>query len=453
MIGLLQAGRRRRERTGPSAGGDAVATDRADRNGARKVDRNRLALAAAAAASAPGAAFAGSFDFDLAIAGEMRFFPSDATLPGQFDHFQPSVAISPELGWESDDRAHQVVIEPFFRLDGQDDERTHFDVREAFYRYNADNWSVTVGAAKVFWGRAESRHLVDIINQTDGVEDIDEEDKLGQPMVNLTLRQDWGTVDLFAMSGFRDRTFPGRNGRLRFEFPVDTDNAIFEADARRAAPDVAIRYSHYVGDWDFGVSAFYGTSREARFAIDPLNERILPVYDRIFQGSIDLQYTKDAWLWKLETLVREGQGDTFFATVGGFEYTLYQVFGTGADLGLITEYNYDGRDDGFALETFDDGPLTGPALATEAPVTIFDNDVFLGGRLALNDVQDTSLLVGMSIDGEERTIGMFAEGQRRLGQNWTAEVEARLFLNVDPNDVADAFRDDDFVTFRLTRYF
>ena len=42
-----------------------------------------------------------------------------------------------------------------------------------------------VGAAKVFWGTAESRHLVDIINQTDAVEDIDEEDKLGQPMVKV----------------------------------------------------------------------------------------------------------------------------------------------------------------------------------------------------------------------------------------------------------------------------
>ena len=34
-------------------------------------------------------------------------------------------------------------------------------------------------------------------NQTDGVEDIDSEDKLGQPMVNLTLERDWGALDLY----------------------------------------------------------------------------------------------------------------------------------------------------------------------------------------------------------------------------------------------------------------
>ncbi len=418
---------------------------------AKSIRRESLCVAGVALCASPVAA--ANIDLDLAVAFETRYFPEEPMFAGQLEDFQPSLTIAPELGWSSEDRTHQIVFEPFFRLDGQDDERTHFDVREAYYRYNADNWSVTLGAAKVFWGRAESRHLVDIINQTDAVEDIDEEDKLGQPMVNLTLRPEWGTVDLFVMTGFRDRTFPGRTGRLRFELPVDTDNPIFEADARRLAPDFAARYSHYIGNWDFGISGFYGTSREARFAIDIANDRILPVYDRIAQGSIDLQYTKDAWLWKLEGIVREGQGDTFFAGVGGFEYTAYQLFGTNADLGLIAEYNYDGRDDGVGLESFNDGPLTDPVPTLEAPVTVFDNDVFLGGRLALNDVQDTSLLTGVSIDAEERSIGMFVEGQRRFGQNWTAEIEARLFLNPNENDIASTFRDDDFITFRLTRYF
>jgi hypothetical protein len=40
--------------------------------------------------------------------------------------------------------------------------------------------------------------------------------------------------------------------------------------------------------------------------------------------------------------LRAGQGDTFFAA--GFEYTLYQVFESYADLGLISEHRHDGRD-------------------------------------------------------------------------------------------------------------
>ena len=399
-----------------------------------------------AAFTASPAAWGGEWDVGAEIAGELRYFPNDSLYPNQFDHLQPSLSIEPDIRWESDDRKHQIVLVPYARIDSRDEERTHVDLREGFYRYNADSgWSLTLGAAKVFWGRTESRHLVDIINQTDGVEDIDEEDKLGQPMANLTLINDWGTLDLFVMSGFRTRTFPGVDGRLRFELPVDTDGEIINRDWGRGAIDVAARYSHYIGNWDFGVSIFHGTSREPRFAIDLTNQRIRPVYDTITQGAVDLQYTKDAWLWKLEAIVREGHGDTFAAVVGGFEYTLYQIFGTNADLGLLAEYQYDGRDEELVLERF------GPAFA--APVTFADNDVFAGARLGFNDLQDTSLLAGATVDTNDAFIGMFIEAQRRIGQNWTAELETRLFLNADPENAAFPIRDDDFMTLRLTRYF
>ncbi len=403
-----------------------------------------LSFLAAAIGILPAAA--GEWEFDAELSGDVRYFPDDAMFSGQLNDWQPSLAFTPELRWETDDRKHQLVFIPFFRLDAKDDERTHVDLREGYYRFNSDhNWSLTVGAAKVFWGRTESRHLVDIINQTDGVEDIDEEDKLGQPMLNLTVLNDWGTLDFFVMSGFRDRTFPGVEGRLRFGQIVDTDNAIFERGARRGAVDYAARYSHYIGNWDFGVSIFHGTSREPRFAIAPGGMNLQPVYDKITQGAIDLQYTKDAWLWKVEAIVREGHGDTFFASVAGFEYTLYQIFGASADLGLLAEYQYDGRDEGFVAESF--------GLASAAPVAVGNNDVFAGARLGFNDAQDASALVGISVDADDQTMGMFIEAERRIGQNWTAELETRLFFNVDPSNVANAFRDDDVVTLRLTRYF
>jgi hypothetical protein len=61
---------------------------------------------------------------------------------------------------------------------------------------------------------------------------------------------------------------------------------------------------------------------------------LIPFYAIISQGGIDLQYTKEAWLWKFEGITRSGQGKTFAAAVGGFEYTLYQVFSSVADIRL-----------------------------------------------------------------------------------------------------------------------
>jgi len=47
-----------------------------------------------------------------------------------------------------------------------------------------------VGINSVFWRVVESNHLVDILNQTDLIEDIDGEEKLGQPMISLSTQQD-----------------------------------------------------------------------------------------------------------------------------------------------------------------------------------------------------------------------------------------------------------------------
>ena len=56
-----------------------------------------------------------------------------------------------------------------------------------------------IGINKVFWGGfAETRHLVNIVNRSDIVEDMDEEDKLGQPMVAVGFEKDWGRLDFLS---------------------------------------------------------------------------------------------------------------------------------------------------------------------------------------------------------------------------------------------------------------
>ncbi len=384
---------------------------------------------------------AGQWEVGADLAAELRTFVESPRFSEQLEHFQPSTVLNMELRWDSQDSRHQLVFAPFARLDGADSRRTHVDLREGYYRYAGDRIDVQIGAAKVFWGVTESRHLVDIVNQTDAIEDIDEEDKFGQPMVKLSFLRDWGQVDLFALPVFRERTFPGRDGRLRFDPVIAVDDAQFgnDGDDQADHTDFALRYSHYFGNVDLGLSFFNGTSREPNFAFgvdggtgQPV---ITPVYQDIRQFGIDAQYTADAWLWKFEGIVREGQGDTVAATVAGFEYTLYGVGGGNADLGLLMEHQYDGRDF--------------PA----APVTVQDNDLFYGARLALNDAQDTSLLAGAITDLEDGSTSASIEAERRFGQVWTGELEARLFLAVDQRNLLDAFARDSFVTLRLTRYF
>ena len=144
-----------------------------------------------------------------------------------------------------------------------------------------------------------------------------------------------------------------------------------------------------------------------------------------------------AWLWKLEGIVRKGQGETFGALVGGFEHTFYQIRQSAADLGLLIEYLYDDRDEN-------------PALA---PATLFQNDIFVGMRLALNDIQDTSILTGAIVDLDNRSTLFQVEAERRLGDHWSAEIQGRFFLNAGNDPRLGSFRNDSFVNLSLARHF
>ncbi len=366
-------------------------------------------------------------------AAEARVFPDDARYPKQFDSLQASLLLQPEFSWTQDDAQYSLI--PFVHLDSQDSRRTHVDLREAYWRAGSGSWEVLAGFNRVFWGVAESNHLVDVINQSDFVEDIDAEDKLGQPMLKLSSQRDWGTLDLYLLPWFRERTFPGKHGRLRF--PLVTDGqARYQSAAEQNHLDLALRYSHYLGDWDFGVYYFDGTGREPRLLLNATGDRLVPFYDLIRQVGTDIQLTRGAWLWKFEGLWRAQHGEHYAAAVGGFEYTRYQVLASDADLGLLLEYSWDGRS----------------SDPSRQPPVLLDDDIFFGMRLSLNDVQSSTLLAGVVVDRDTRARQFSLEAERRLSNHWSLELESRWFSG-GGDVVATALRDDSHITLRLSRYF
>ena len=376
-----------------------------------------------------------SWNFSANVDLQSRIFIDDALWPGQDSQSgQLSIAATADIRWRNAARNQRASFIPYFRWDEADSERSLIDLHEAYWALEADSFELLVGANTVFWGVTETAHLVDIVNQTDGAADIDGEDKLGQPMVNLEAQRDWGLVSLYVLPYFRERTFAGVDGRLRAPLAVDTDHPVYESSRGQNHVDVALRYSHYVGDVDIGLSVFSGTSREPRLMPGVDGTSLLPHYDQIDQFGVDLQYTRDAWLWKLEAIVRDGFSETFAAAVGGFEYTFYQARKSSADVGLLLEIQYDGRNE---LE----------------PITVADNDVFIGARLALNDIQDTAVLVGVGYDFDTSETYFNVEADRRIGDNLVLEVRARVFSGATPQNATYALSRDDYIQLQLSRYF
>ncbi|MDG2405250.1 MAG: hypothetical protein P8M25_09945 [Paracoccaceae bacterium] len=372
------------------------------------------------------------------IGADLSYFPKTGLYLGQLDSTQPSLVVVPELRWLSDSGDTKVQISAFGRFDSADKNRKHVDLREAYLRHEFNDFSVLVGINKVFWGVAESRHLVDIINQVDQLEYTDGDARLGQPMLSLTTDQDWGTLSAFLMTRFQKLDFPGPDGRLRGGLPVSDTNFFSHASGHKAK-DYAVRYYNSFGNFDLGLSAFKGTTREPvlkpNSSVPTLVTSLEAHYNRVSQAGLDVQYTGDATLLKLEAIARTGTGlRGFEAMVGGFEHTVYQVADTDGDLGLIAEYNYDNR-------------------GADAPLTIFQRDLFLGTRWAANDSQDTSAIIGTVFDLDDGTQAFQGEFQRRLENGLSFKMQFRALGSSDSTNLQYGYRQDDFFALSFKHHF
>lgn len=370
------------------------------------------------------------------IAVQERVFFNDPLDSRQHNSYA-SFSTEPELYDSWDDGNQSITIKPFYRHDQHDDERTHADVREFSWLKVYDNWELTVGYSKVYWGVTETQHLVDIVNQTDQVENIDGEDKLGQAMLRFSTVQDWGVLDFFILPGFRERTFAGVEGRPAQELPpglvFNADAATYESKDGDHHIDYAVRWFSTFDEWELGLSHFSGTGREPEsFNVNTAGV-LAPHYTLINQTGVDIQALIEDWTWKLEMISRENSSERFLALTGGFEYTIVGINDSQADLGIVIEYLFDDRD--------------------EQATSPFQNDLTTAFRFSLNDAQSSELLIGLVTDLDDEQVSSFVEASRRIGDSFKFELEVRSFNNTNPNRPLYSFRQDDFVQAELAWYF
>ena len=375
------------------------------------------------------------------ISLEGRYFNSAGAFPNQQKQGGLSLSVQPEYKKTWNDDHTKFTFSPFYRWDEKDKERTHGDIRQLDIVTSKGDWEFQVGISKVYWGVAESQHLVDVINQTDGVEGLDGEDKLGQPMMRVSRLTDNGSLDLLVLPYFRERTFAGEKGRFRIPLVVDTKaptDKKFESGSKEKHIDYAVRWAETFDDFDVGFHYFDGTSRDPIF--NPIIQAGVPVglqphYPQISQVGVDLQYTGESTSYKLEMINRNFNNHTikdYTALVGGFEHTM-PAFENGSEIGLLAEYHHDSR-----------GEVLGVA---------FQNDVFAGARFALNDENSSEFLAGAFVDLDNNSKSFRVEASRRLGKGFKLNLEAQAFINIDKKDPLNAFKSDDYMQIELQKFF
>lgn len=381
---------------------------------------------------------AGCATGQLSVAGDVatdgRLFVQPPKYAGQGTGDMVSAVIEPSFRATLDDGRHTFRLDPFYRLDPADERRTHADLREGYYKLSLEHFELLAGVSQVTWGVLESHRPADVVNQHDFVESLNETAKLGQPMLELGWVGETMSLKAYVLPYFRDETFPGVRGRLRFPAVIDVDHPQFESPFGRWQPSGALRWTLTAGELDLAASVFSGTSREPRFILELTSGNVAPRYDLAQQGSVEAQWTHGALTLKAEAYARLWTEKLVLFGGGGVgvDYTFFKFAGE-ADLSLAVELLYDSR----------------PA---NAPVTFFDHDAFVGLRLALNDLANTEVTGGAAIDVlDASTLGRL-EVSRRFGEHFRAYLSLNAFYG-HSGKLQDSFSNDSHAQLRVAYFF
>ncbi|MCB1905879.1 MAG: hypothetical protein KDH15_00795 [Rhodocyclaceae bacterium] len=392
----------------------------------------RRLFAFALACSIAAAAWGQTVSLRGHVGADTRIYLRGAAFDGQ-ERAPFSLLAEPRLRAVSADRRKEFLFIPYLRESAGTTERGGGDIRDLYGAHHGDGWSALVGVSRVFWGAAESLHMIDIVNQSDLAEDYRGHFKLGQPMAMLTLTHPYGQFELLALPGFRERRFAPARSRPRLALPVLADAAY--PDGKGADWAARVTFSH--DRVDAHLYHFAGLSREPDFL--PVFDgegrlsALRPSYRRIRQTGLDLTYALDALILKGEFLDRRGYSRGFTAGVAGAEY----VFGagaSGADRSLFVEHLFDQR----------------PA---DAPPALFRRGWFVGGRLAANDADSSEIRGGVVFDTDSGARTIRVEASRRIRDDWQLHLEYNGFAGVGGSASLASFADDSYLRILIRRNF
>ena len=326
----------------------------------------------------------------------------------------------------------RIVAELIARADEKDSGRRITEARQAYIRTPVAGFDVFLGNRQEFWGKAESKNVVDVINQSDAAANDGQSGKLGAPSISAERYLDIGDLQLWYISSFREKTFNDSDAHPSSGLPVST--AQYARQDGKDADDFAARLSSFIGDWDLAGSIFYGTARDPILTVASDGSALNPYYALQKSVGLEAQYTGDATLLKWESLhgtqsSLQGSHD-FVAAVAGVEYTYYGPFETVWDIGLIGEIQHDDR-----------------------PQSAANQFGVAGVRLVFNDVADSNILFLASADRKVDQSRVSFEASRRINEYTSVKLSSQFYNARTPSSAFGTLADDDAVTLTLNMFF
>ena len=326
----------------------------------------------------------------------------------------------------------RIVGEFIVREDEKDSGRRITEARQAYFRTPFAGFDVFLGNRQEFWGKAESKNVVDLINQSDAAANEGKSGKLGALSISAERYVDIGDLQLWYISGFREKTFNDSDAHPSSGLTVNS--AQYARKDGKDADDFAVRLSSFAGDWDLAGSVFYGTARDPILTVAFGGKALNPYYALQKSIGLEAQYTGDATLLKWESLHGTQSSligtHNFSAAVAGIEYTYYRSFETKLDIGLIGEVQHDDRPQ---------------AAANQFGVA--------GVRLVFNDIADSNILFLLSADSKMDQSIVSLEASQRINDVTSVKLTSQFYNARTATSAYGQLSDDDAVTLTLNMFF
>jgi hypothetical protein len=435
-----------------------------------------LKLAAAEQASPPEAAVApkpaeeearpaGKFKSRGEIALETRVF----TQSGDPVTKDKALGLFGRIELQHDQGEFQQRFRGFGRVDHYDSHRSMLVVEEAYLQFRRDRLRVRFGAALVNWSATEAFHPADIINARSLDSDIENFDKLGEPMLDIQYGlTESTTLQLMLMPVYMRSIFPSASSRLNLAQPgVDLQHRarLFDRRGRETGSDVgpqaAFRVQQQIGRAE--VSVHYVEHMERLMALPALDlndgrPSLVFQTKRQFGGTYQ-QAFESGFLAKFEGAYnRFVQPADPVATAAAanlafvgqpFPDRNHSAFAAGLEYTI---------EHGWASSTLilEGQAVTGIDKRLWPTVNLFPRNVLVGYRLAWA-TQDSRVLRAAAVVNVDDTAQRFynVAYEQRLGEQYMIKAGLRIFQarNVANPVGFDALARADHVFVNLVRYF
>jgi len=344
----------------------------------------------------------------------------------------------------------------FGRFDMLDFDRNLVILEEGWLGVRTKWIRAGVGAQLLNWTATEAFHPADVINSRNLDSNLENLEKLGEPVVQFGVRFFDGEIIAYYMPLRLAPIFPGAKSRLSFAprasalgpLTIDLDALWVDRDGAISTDMVshqwAVSISQTFGELDIALQAVQHNDRsQPTFRLDTQSLSLRPMYSMVTHLGMTAVYTPDAlegFVFKLEAAHRmfdEADPSPRYAAPPG-ELSA-PADHTQVAFGL--EYGWEWEDKGWDSTLLLEGQaviLNDSDEVVRRRMHIFQRDVLLGYRHVFNDIDSREFLVGWIVDLERWPEMMLNMSYRqRVTDTWSVEGAVR-FVHAPGDDDPEA---------------